>query len=357
MELGIIEGFYGRPWSWPARTETIVALSRQGYRWHLYAPKADHALRSGWRNSLTADWLANVSAHQSACQQHGVSFGVGLSLQAFDRNSPADRSHLHARLRQLDELRIESIAVLFDDPIDRSATSPEEQSALVMEIAAASSAARLWVCPTWYADDGLLDQIYGARPHNYLSRLCQSLDSSIGVFWAGSKICADGYGPDELDRVAAQMHRLPTLWDNYPVNDGPLMSPYLHLSPAKARHPAVLNSRIAAHFVNPALQPVLTRIPAIALAQQYRGPVTTDPAVQFMGAACEVMDDVLARQLLRDLNDLETRGLPKLDEELADKNILREIYRSFEHLAAAEIVAWLDGYWTEPSLSVDTQLT
>ena len=48
-QLGLIEGFFGRPWSWSERAETIACLAPHGYRFYLYAPKSDSWLRRQWQ--------------------------------------------------------------------------------------------------------------------------------------------------------------------------------------------------------------------------------------------------------------------------------------------------------------------
>ena len=51
IELGLIEGYYGAPWSWQARETTIAALKPHGYGFYIYAPKADAFLRKRWRGA------------------------------------------------------------------------------------------------------------------------------------------------------------------------------------------------------------------------------------------------------------------------------------------------------------------
>jgi hypothetical protein len=55
VELGIIEGFYGKPWSWEERAQTITFLAGRGYRFYLYAPKADPFLRRRWQEQHPDD--------------------------------------------------------------------------------------------------------------------------------------------------------------------------------------------------------------------------------------------------------------------------------------------------------------
>ena len=47
--LGIIEGFFGRPWSWAERADAVRFLRPHGYSFYLYAPKADPWLRRRWQ--------------------------------------------------------------------------------------------------------------------------------------------------------------------------------------------------------------------------------------------------------------------------------------------------------------------
>src|SRR5215208_6458467 len=78
-ELGIIEGFYGKPWAWESRAETVSFLAPYGYRFYLYAPKFDPYLRRRWQEPYPenlAERLRSLSAH---CGETGVRFGVGIT--------------------------------------------------------------------------------------------------------------------------------------------------------------------------------------------------------------------------------------------------------------------------------------
>ena len=89
------------------------------------------------------------------------------------------------------------------------------------------------------------------------------------IFWTGEEVCSREVSPGHLKRVSKLLGRKPLLWDNYPVNDGDRMSRHLHLRGFTGR-PAGNAAYLAGHAINPALQPVLTTIPAITLAECYR---------------------------------------------------------------------------------------
>src|SRR5689334_11959814 len=115
-ELGIIEGFYGRPWSWTAKRDVVTLLSRHDYRFYIYAPKADAFLRKRWQEPHPDAWrdeLGGLSAH---CRAQGVRFGVGLSPFEIYRNfDAAAQASLGQKLAWLDDIGIDDLAILFDD--------------------------------------------------------------------------------------------------------------------------------------------------------------------------------------------------------------------------------------------------
>jgi hypothetical protein len=153
-----------------------------------------------------------------------------------------------------------------------------------------------------------------------------------------------------LTRVADALQRKPTLWDNYPVNDGPVMSRFLHLRGFTGR-PSVIGAKLAAHAINPALQAHLSLIPAATLVASYREGNAYCYTRAFRDAAQTLVGDVLADLLEQDLPALQDRGIDRLQGERA---ALRQRYAEIDHPAAAEVVRWLDGLdtverWVEES--------
>lgn len=341
-DLGIIEGYYGRPWSWESRAETMAFLAPSGYRFFLYAPKADPFLRRRWREPWPSETFDRLKAFARACAGQGVAFGVGLSpfeiYRSFDAEAKAD---LARKLGELDAVGVERLAILFDDMRGDLEGLARNQIAILHWIAERTKASKIILCPTYYSDDPTLDRVFGARPAAYLEDLGAGLDRAIHLFWTGEEVCSRQYGLGHLDRVADALRRKPLIWDNYPVNDGPLMSQSLHLRAFTGR-PAAMASRIAGHAVNPANQPVLSRIPALTLAESYRDGEAYEYAAAFRRAARAVLGDELAGTVERHLSLLQDTGLDRLGDA-AER--LRARYQVIDHPAAREIVAWLDGHW------------
>jgi hyaluronoglucosaminidase len=351
-DLGIIEGFFGRPWSWSERGEAVRFLAPHGYRFYLYAPKADAFLRRRWEEPHPEAELAELAAFRDLCRAEGVRFGVGLS--PFELHLNPDRGwqeKLAAKLASLAVLKPDDLAILFDDMRGDVPNLAERQAAIVHFAAERSGASRISCCPSYYSDDAILDVAFGERPPFYLEQIGRLLDPAVGVFWTGAEVCAREFTPGHVARVAGQLGRKPILWDNYPVNDGARLSQHLHLRGFAGR-PASIAGHIAAHGINPASQALLTRIPALTLAESYRHGEAYDYGASFERAARAVLGEALAQRVARDLITLQDRGLDRLFERRA---ILRERYSGFDHPAAREIVAWLDGRWDVSKELVQTQ--
>ena len=139
------------------------------------------------------------------------------------------RAAFIAKVRSLDAIGIDDLAILFDDTRGDMPELAAREAEIVHAAMANTRADRVLMCPTYYSDDRMLDVVFGERPAGYLQDLGRRLDPRVGVFWTGEEICTREFSPGHLDRVTEALGRKPTLWDNYPVNDGPRMSRFLHL--------------------------------------------------------------------------------------------------------------------------------
>lgn len=351
-ELGIIEGFYGKPWPWDARRETVSFLAPHGYRFYLYAPKADPFLRRRWQEPHPDHIAEKIATLASHCHATGVRFGVGLSpYEIFNNFDDSARDALAQKLSFFDEIGVEDLAILFDDMRGDVPDLAGLQVEIVHWSLERTKATRVIVCPTYYSDDPILDRVFGVRPDNYIEDLGRDLDASIEIFWTGEEVISRQFSTGHLERVTEQLARKPFLWDNYPANDGQRMSQYLHLRGFTGRN-AHMSGHIAAHGINPALQPTLNRIPAITLADSYRQGDSYQYGESFRRACIDVLGEELGILVREDLLTLQDIGLDRLGEK---EQLLRERYEGVDHDAAREIVGWLNGNYRITDEIVQTQ--
>ena len=77
---GVIEGFFGRPWSWQARLDYANFLKNNGFQFYIYAPKADPYLRIHWQAFWPEATFAELKRLGERYRQAGLAWGIGINL-------------------------------------------------------------------------------------------------------------------------------------------------------------------------------------------------------------------------------------------------------------------------------------
>lgn len=248
---GIIEGFYGQPWSWDARLDLMAWCHERGMSHYVYAPKDDPLHRVRWREpygSAELDGFRRLIAAETL--RVGFAISPGLSMTYDDG---ADRTALLTKCRQLTDLGVDLIVLALDDipPVPGLGHAHGELSAWLVEHV--GDAATIALVPTDYTS---------VRPTPYLDELAAAAPPEVPIAWTGPTVVADAITADDAAaRAAALAGRLPLVWDNYPVNDA-LMGDRLFLGPLRGRdrHLADVTS---GWLANPMVQPLASK-PALA---------------------------------------------------------------------------------------------
>jgi hyaluronoglucosaminidase len=350
--LGIIEGYFGRAWSWPDRTHVMRTLAAHGYGFFHYAPKIDPCLRRQWQQLHRGAQRAELMRFAAHCKAVGVRFGMGLTpYDAHLQWTRETRAALAAKVKDLVALGIDDLVILFDDMRGDLPDLARLQADIFKLCQETAGASRAFTCPSYYSDDPVLDRVFGARPVDYLHDFGRLIDPAVHIYWTGEEVCSAQISPGHLQRVAEVLGRAPALWDNYPVNDGPRMSQYLHLRAFTGRDTRIA-PLLSAHAINPASQPHLGLIPALTLPMAYAQGDDYCYGRAFTHSAERCVGSELAAALHADLLTLQQVGLDRLGERAAS---LRARYAGFSHPAAQEVVDWLDGGYAITGEMLQTQ--
>ena len=340
FRLGVVEGYFGRQWSWNARRDYASFLAAHGCNCYIYAPKNDVWLRKQWQAPFPLAHLDALRDLQQHYRRHEVEFGIGLSpFELYRDFSGANRALLRRKLDEINALGPTTLCILFDDMMGDLRDLASAQLTIMDFVTQHSTAQRFVICPTYYSDDPLLTRHFGPQPEHYLEDIGKGLDTRIEIFWTGPQVLSTGYPRAHMLDVAARLRRKPLLWDNYPVNDAKRLTPFLHLLPFTGRD-AELRERTSGHLANPMNQPYLSQLPLYTLANLYsRTP--GEPEEQFAAACMALCPPDLADALVQDVDCFQHEGLDALDT--AGKERLLRKYAAFAHPMAAEICAWLRG--------------
>lgn len=339
-DLGIIEGYFGTPWQWEARTEVMKFLSQNSFNFFIYAPKNDKYLRDKWRTPYPAEKIAELYKFSNQCLDSNVSFGIGLSpLQLFEDFNSSEKSYLKSKISALEQVGVTELSILFDDMKGNIPDIAIRQAEIVNWVHDNVKNCAISMCPTYYTDEKILDRIFGQRPERYLEDLGSNLHPDISVFWTGEEVCAYEISAGHLADVNSRLGRKVRLWDNYPVNDDKKMSNFLHLRSFTGRSHQI-ESLISGHAINPALQPWLSCIPALTLRDCYYQKDNYQYMKSFYLACDTVLGSELSNLVKKDYLLFNNVGYSNLGNKLLS---LRSKYASIIGKPAEEIQKWLSG--------------
>jgi len=66
---GVIEGFYGNPWTRQQRLDLVEFIAARGMNTFVYGPKDDPLVRRAWRAPYQGDDLARLAELVERCQR------------------------------------------------------------------------------------------------------------------------------------------------------------------------------------------------------------------------------------------------------------------------------------------------
>ena len=358
--LGVIEGFFGRSWSFQERHGYAQFLKDNGYKFYLYAPKGDPYLRKAWQQDWPAETANQLQSLVSHYQQCGLDFGLGLSpFEIYKDYNVAAQNNLQNKIKRLNEFGVDILCLLFDDMRGDQPDLALMQIQITKDVLAQTTAKKVIMCPTYYSFAPKLEKVFGTMPKNYFQDLGEGLPPEVDIFWTGPEICSQEYPESHMEEVIQLLGRKPFIWDNYPVNDGADISLFLFLKAFENRPQRMMN-QTSGHASNPMNQPWLSRIPLYSLphsyaqGKSYNSQQTFHNALQALCGEYKVEQDNkgkggnnLAQQIKEDIDSFQTLGLHKLNQQKREDMI--QTYGRFDSPYAKEIIAWLkDEYAFDP---------
>ena len=215
---GVVEGFYGTPWSHEVRLSLIDFYGRHKMNYYVYGPKDDPYHSSPyWREEYPADEAAEIKELVEACKRNRVHFVWAVHPGKDIKWEESDIQNLKNKFDAMYALGVRAFAIHFDD-IEGAGTNPYYQTELMNIlneefVAVKGDVEPLIVCPTEYTrlwanptERGSL-VIYG-----------NELDPSVDVFWTGDAVCSD-MTESTMEWISSRIKRPALFWWNFPVTD------------------------------------------------------------------------------------------------------------------------------------------
>ena len=295
---GVIEGFYGPPWSHAERLDLIAFCGAHDLNTWVHAPKDDPYHRKLWREPYPDEELARLAELVAAAERAGVevAYAIAPGLDVC-YSQEAELETLLAKCEQVRGVGVRSFQLLFDDvghalncaeDEERYGAAERPSGAAQADLAnrfreALAQPGPLVVCPMGYA---------GTGDSPYRRSFAPPLHEEIVVYWTGPEVVCWGISRDALDVTVDrfQGHEL-LLWDNYPVNDFDVER--LFLGPLRGRDPRLADGRLRGVVANAMVQAVPSKLALATVADWARDPHAYDPYASFERALAAYGREVL----------------------------------------------------------------
>ncbi|MBS5552024.1 MAG: beta-N-acetylglucosaminidase domain-containing protein [Bacteroides sp.] len=215
---GVVEGFYGTPWSHEVRMSLIDIYGKYKMNAYLYGPKDDpyHSCPN-WRLPYPEKEAQNIKELIAACNRNRVDFVWAIHPGQDIKWNEEDYQNLLNKCTWMYNLGVRSFAVFFDD-ISGEGTNPVKQTELLNRLTkdfveAKGDISSLTVCPTDYS------KLWAnPTPQGSLAIYGETLNPAIEVFWTGDVVCSD-LTKETMDWVNSRIKRPAYYWWNFPVTD------------------------------------------------------------------------------------------------------------------------------------------
>ena len=289
---GVIEGFYGKPWTHVERIDMLNFLEKSGLNTYFLAPKDEPGHRRSWQDLRPDPELVKLKELVAHATSKKITFGTAVSPgQTISYSEPSELAALKGRLAQYLDLGINLIGVFFDDiPNDfQSESDAKAFTSFAQAHATLGNQLYEWlkqdypesqlvICPTVYR---------GTGHEGYLVEIGKLLNPEVHLLWTGIQICS--FRLDVRDALIFQesAKRKPLYWDNYPVNDVAMVHE-LHIGPLRARESGLVDHSEGL-LANPMTQAEASKIPLWTIAEYLKDPKNYDPEAAWDRALAEII--------------------------------------------------------------------
>lgn len=213
-DRGVVEGFYGNPWSHTDRLRQFEFYGANKMNVYIYGPKDDPYHRGQWRINYPAAQANKLRELVDAAHKNKVQFVWAVHPGNDIKWNKTDSLNIVRKLESVYSLGVRAFAVFFDD-ISGEGAKAIKQAQLLNYINQEfthrhDDVAPLILCPTQYNR--------GWAGGDYLSVLGSQMDKDVRIMWTGNSV-VDMINKSDMTWINGQIGRKAYIWLNYPVND------------------------------------------------------------------------------------------------------------------------------------------
>jgi hyaluronoglucosaminidase len=306
---GVIEGFYGRPFTHDERRDLLRFVGAHGMNTYVYAPKNDPLHRDRWREPYPREELARFAelAREASSADVRMLYAIAPGL-SYDAADEGDFVRLEDKIRAVLGCGVHGIALLFDDlTADSTTLDPGVQADLIARTAALvesiDPSLAFWFIGNFYcgdatelcSDGGFWRALYGRSALDYFAAYAARVPASVPIMWTGPAVFAARITEQDAIAFRELVDRPVVLWDNFPVND--TLPGQIFLGPYVGREPGALRA-LHGVVLNLMSQAAANRIPLATAGDFFADPDRYEPDAALARAVATVVPQAdAAREL------------------------------------------------------------
>ncbi len=213
-DRGVIEGFYGNPWSHQDRLRQFDFYGKYKMNTYVFGPKDDPYHRARWREPYPTKEAAQLKELVDAAHKNRVKFVWAIHPAGDIKWCLEDSVNVANKLELMYDLGIRSFAVFFDDVWGEGARGDKQAGLLNyltdVFVRKHHDVEPLIMCPSQYNK--------GWSHGDYLNTLGTQMYPEVRIMWTGNSV-VDMIEANDMEWINGQIKRKAFIWLNYPVND------------------------------------------------------------------------------------------------------------------------------------------
>lgn len=283
---GVVEGFYGTPWSHQARLSQLKFYGKNKMNTYIYGPKDDpYHSAPNWRLPYPEKEAVQLQELVAVANSNEVDFVWAIHPGQDIKWNQQDRDILLTKFEKMYQLGVRSFAVFFDD-ISGEGTNPQKQAELLNYIdenfvQTKPDVTPLIMCPTEY------NKSWSNPKGNYLTTLGEKLNPSIQIMWTGDRVISD-ITRDGISWINERIKRPAYIWWNFPVSD--YVRDHLLLGPVYGND-TTISGQMSGFVTNPMEHAEASKIAIYSVASYAWNPTKYDTWQTWKDAIRTILPD------------------------------------------------------------------
>ena len=311
---GVIEGFYGDPWTHEYRKDLFAFMGQNKMNAYIYAPKADLKHRVEWRVLYTGAELEIMTDLINTATENHVKFIYALSPGGdidLGAGYSAELEKLFAKCEQMYGLGVRDFAIFLDDipTLDAEGHGKLLSDFQTQFVETHEGVSNLIAITTEYGDPFLTE---------YTDRIAPLIHKDVVLMWTGPGVIPESITNNSLQHIIKKYDRNVLIWWNYPVND--TLANHLFMGPCVNLEKELYKS-ITGLTANPMNQGYASMVPLFTTGDYLWNPEAYDSEVSLVAACKALMPD--AYEALLDFISMTcASGINKNTDSVEFKSLL-----------------------------------